>query len=228
MKTKLLAPMLVAGSPAFAQVAVSIGIGPVLYPAPVAVVAPMPAPVVAVVPPAPAVGFTWVAGYWHPAGTGWAWHAGYWGAPPYANAHWVAPHCVGGQYYPGYWHPAATTTVASGPGSYSRDTTITGYNGRTATYQNNATWGNGSYSDTRTVTGPNGRTATSTTTATYAPGSTTRDTTVHNLQINAAESELQVRPAGYLTSTLQMSFSGHGDSLSIPAVLSRAPAKYVP
>lgn len=98
MKTKLLVSlaMMLGGSSCFAQVAVSIGVGPVVYPAPVAVVAPMPASVVAYVPLPPAIGFTWVAGYWHPVGTGWAWQAGYWAAPPYPNAHWVAP-CYYGQ-----------------------------------------------------------------------------------------------------------------------------------
>src|SRR5581483_1704524 len=108
MKMKLLAFMLITVvSPVFAQVAVSIGIGPVLFPAPIRIVAPMPAPVVAVVPPRPAVGFTWVAGYWRPVGTTWVWHAGYWTAPPYANAHWIPPFYRGGQYYPGYWHSAS-------------------------------------------------------------------------------------------------------------------------
>lgn len=179
MKTKLLALLLSTGvTPAFAQfAAVTVGVGPVLLPSPIAIAAPMPAPVVAYVPPAPAVGFTWVAGFWHPVGTGWAWHAGYWSAPPSPGSHWVPPCYHGGQYYPGYWHPTAATSVAAGPDSFSRQTTVTGANGKTATYQNTASWGNGSYNDTRTVTGPNGQTASETTTASHAPGSTTRETT---------------------------------------------------
>jgi hypothetical protein len=70
------------------------------------------------------------------------------------------------------------TTITENPGSYARDTTFTGANGRTARYENNASWGNGSYADTRTVTGVNGKTATSITTASHAPGSTSRQTTV--------------------------------------------------
>jgi hypothetical protein len=178
MKTKLLALILLASGPSFAQVAVSVSLGPVVHPAPIAVVTPIPAPVVAYAPIRPVIGVTWVAGYWHPVEAGWAWHAGYWAGPPSPNAHWVAPGYNVGLYHPGYWHSVSTTTVAAGPGSYSRDTAVTGYNGRTATYQNNATWGNGSYTDTHAVTGPNGRTASSTTTASYAPGSTARETTV--------------------------------------------------
>ena len=43
--------------------------------------------------------------------------------------------------------------------SSTTTTTVTGRNGKTATYQNNATWGNGNYTDDRSVTGPNGKTA---------------------------------------------------------------------
>jgi hypothetical protein len=72
---------------------------------------------------------------------------------------------------------SVTTTIEGTPGNYSRDTTVTGANGKTATYQNDATWGNGSYTGNKTVTGPDGKTAASHTTASYAPGSTSRQTT---------------------------------------------------
>ena len=55
---------------------------------------------------------------------------------------------------------SATTTITRNPGSYSRDTTVTGVHGKTATYQNNATWGNGVYNDTRSFTGVKGGTRT--------------------------------------------------------------------
>ena len=73
---------------------------------------------------------------------------------------------------------SVTTVVSENPGSTSRTTTVTGTNGKTATYQNNAAWGNGSYTDNKTVTGFNGKTASSNTSASYAPGSTSRQTTV--------------------------------------------------
>jgi hypothetical protein len=47
---------------------------------------------------------------------------------------------------------SVSTTVTGTPGNYSRDTSVTGPNGKTATYQNNATWGNSSYTDDRTAT----------------------------------------------------------------------------
>ena len=57
---------------------------------------------------------------------------------------------------------SVTATTDRSPGSYSRDTTVTGPNGKTATYQNNRSWGNGSYQDTRSYTGANGATRTDT------------------------------------------------------------------
>ena len=63
-------------------------------------------------------------------------------------------------------------------GSYSQQESITGRNGKTATYQDNSSWGNGAYINNREVTGFNGHTATSSTTASRAPGSTSRQTTV--------------------------------------------------
>lgn len=73
---------------------------------------------------------------------------------------------------------SVTTTVSENASNSSRTTTVTGANGKTATYENNAAWGNGSYTDNKTVTGFNGKTASSNTSASYAPGSTSRQTTV--------------------------------------------------
>jgi hypothetical protein len=58
---------------------------------------------------------------------------------------------------------ATSNTIASStPGSTSRQTTVTGFNGQSSTYQNNRSWGNGSYSDTKSYTGLNGGTRTDT------------------------------------------------------------------
>jgi hypothetical protein len=133
MKTKLFALVFLAGSTMIAgpRVFVSVGFGggyhpyyaparvyapapvyyapaPVAYaPAPVAVYgAPPVAPPVGygyAVPAAPGYGYTWVGGYYYPAGRSWGWHAGAWVRPPYARAAWVAPRYAGGRYYAGYW-----------------------------------------------------------------------------------------------------------------------------
>jgi hypothetical protein len=110
MKTRLLVLVLLAGSSMFARthffVGLGIGVpGPVVAyaPPPVVAYAPPPAPVVEYVPPAPYYGYTWVRGYWYPAGPRWAWHRGYWARPPYARAYWVGPRYYGRHYYPGYW-----------------------------------------------------------------------------------------------------------------------------
>ncbi len=85
MKTKLIAGLLLAGSCLFAAPRISIGVGvgvpvpPYGYVAPAPVYA-APAPVVAV-PPAPGVGFTWVAGFWDGFGPHRVWRPGYWAAP---------------------------------------------------------------------------------------------------------------------------------------------------
>lgn len=55
---------------------------------------------------------------------------------------------------------SVATTITGGPGNYSRNTTVTAANGKTATYQNNAAWNNGSYTDSQSVTGFNGKTKT--------------------------------------------------------------------
>jgi hypothetical protein len=73
---------------------------------------------------------------------------------------------------------SVTTTMSKNPGSSSYTAIVTNANGKTATYQNNATWGNGGYTDDRSITGFNGKTASANTSAAYAPGSTARQTTV--------------------------------------------------
>ena len=80
---RLIGVMLLAGSALFAAPRISVGIG---------VGAPVYAPpaAVAVQPPSPGPGYTWVDGYWANG----AWIAGYW-APP---AYYAAP------AYPVYRH----------------------------------------------------------------------------------------------------------------------------
>jgi hypothetical protein len=109
MKPKLLALVLLAGGCAFAGPRFFFGFGagyvaPVYAPAPVAVYAPPPAALVTYAPAYVRPGYSWVGGYWYPAGPRWAWHAGYWARPPYARAYWVAPRYYGGRFYAGYWH----------------------------------------------------------------------------------------------------------------------------
>jgi hypothetical protein len=55
------------------------------------------------VPPQPGPDYIWVEGYQYPQGGRYVWHNGYWTRPPYADAYWVAPYHVGGQYFPGRW-----------------------------------------------------------------------------------------------------------------------------
>lgn len=103
MKTKLLALLLLAGSAAFAapRVFFGFGVGPAYgyYAAP-----PPPPPAYAYAPPVAAYpGYTWIGGYWYPAGARWNWHGGYWGRPPFAGAAWVGPHYYGGRYFAGHW-----------------------------------------------------------------------------------------------------------------------------
>jgi hypothetical protein len=100
IRHKLLALLFVAGTAAFAGPRVFFGVG--VGPAPVVAYAPPPPPV-AYVPVAPGPGYTWVAGYYYPAGPRWAWRSGYWVRPPYARSYWVAPRYFGGRYYGGYW-----------------------------------------------------------------------------------------------------------------------------
>jgi len=106
MKVKLLALLLLAGSSAFAGhwfVGVGIGVPRPVYAAPVYGYAPPPPVYAYAPPPCPGPGYTFVSGYWHPAGPRWAWRAGYWTRPPYARARWVAPRYYGRRYYAGYW-----------------------------------------------------------------------------------------------------------------------------
>src|SRR5438093_700465 len=106
MKMKLLALILLAGSSVFAAThfGFSVGFGgygyPYAYPYPYYV--PPPPPVVYYAPP-PRYGYTWINGYWYPAGPRWAWRAGYWARPPYRGAYWVAPRYVNRVYYRGNW-----------------------------------------------------------------------------------------------------------------------------
>ncbi len=104
MKLKILAPIVLAGSAAFAAPGVAVGDG--VYRATVQTVAylpPPPPPMIGAIPRAPGPGYAWVGGYYAPAGSRWAWHRGYWARPPYPHAHWVAPRYYRGRYYRGYW-----------------------------------------------------------------------------------------------------------------------------
>jgi hypothetical protein len=58
---------------------------------------------------------------------------------------------------------SSTTTIHNAPGQHSQSTTVTGPNGKTASYQSNASWGNGVYSGNKTYTGRNGKTVTEST-----------------------------------------------------------------
>lgn len=103
MRIKLLALLLLAGSPMLAaHWFVGVGVaGPAYgygYYAP-----PPPPPVYYAPPPAPYIGATWIGGYYYPYRAGWAWRSGYWARPPYAGAFWVGPRYYGGRYYGGYW-----------------------------------------------------------------------------------------------------------------------------
>ena len=101
MKTKLLALLFLAGSSMFAgtRVFVGIGVGGYGYRG---YYAPPP-PVVAYAPPYPGPGYTWVDGYWYPAGPRRVWHAGYWARPPYARGYVVGPRYYGRGYNRGPW-----------------------------------------------------------------------------------------------------------------------------
>jgi hypothetical protein len=92
MTKKLLPLMLLALGPLFGQISIGVRIGP-----------PPPPRVVRVVPPAPAPEHVWIAGYWYVVGNRYRWHEGYWTRPPYAGAHWVAPHHDGERFFDGYW-----------------------------------------------------------------------------------------------------------------------------
>ena len=99
MKTKLLALLFVACGSIFAHTNVFFGIGVGggygYY--------PPPPPVVAYAAPAPGPGYSWINGYYYPAGPRWAWRSGYWAPRPFVGARWVAPRYYGHRYYNGYW-----------------------------------------------------------------------------------------------------------------------------
>jgi hypothetical protein len=105
MTKKLLAVLFLAGTSLFAGPRFSIGIGiggPAYgyryYPP------PPPPPVYGYAAPVYArPGYTWVGGYWYPAGPRYAWRPGYWARPPYAGARWFAPRHHRGRYYNGHW-----------------------------------------------------------------------------------------------------------------------------
>jgi hypothetical protein len=89
----LLVGMLLTGISVFAaQVSIGIRIG-----------APPPPRVVRVQPARPGPDFFWIEGYWYPVNGKYRWHEGYWTRPPYAGAHWVAPHHDGQRFFDGYW-----------------------------------------------------------------------------------------------------------------------------
>ncbi|MBZ5577332.1 MAG: hypothetical protein LAP40_12295 [Acidobacteriia bacterium] len=92
---KLLVLLLLVGGSALAATHISVGIGigvPTYFPG---YYAPAPPPVVAVRPPYPGAGYTWVNGYWAPTGV---WVGGYW-APPYRGAYLLAPRYYAPHYY---------------------------------------------------------------------------------------------------------------------------------
>jgi len=107
MKTKFLVLMLLAGTSLFARTHVSIGIGVGGYGYPAYgyeyYPAPPPPPIVTYAPPCPGPEYTWVGGYWYPAGPRYYWREGYWSRPPYYGARWVGPRYYGRRYYRGYW-----------------------------------------------------------------------------------------------------------------------------
>lgn len=91
MGQKLLAVLLLAAGMTFAAVSVGIAIGP------------PPPPRVVAVPVSPGPGYTWIGGYWYPAGGRYLWHDGYWTRPPYVGASWVGPVHDGRYFHEGYW-----------------------------------------------------------------------------------------------------------------------------
>jgi hypothetical protein len=56
----------------------------------------------------------------------------------------------------------SSTTASRAPGTTSRETTVTGFNGQSSSYENNRSWGNGTYTDSKSYTGVNGGTRTDT------------------------------------------------------------------
>ena len=108
MKTKLIGILLLAGSSLFARshFSFSVGVGPgygYYNPAPVVVYAPPPPPRYYAPPVYVRPGYSWVDGYWYPAGPRWVWRSGYWGRRPHPRAYWVSPRYNGGRWHRGYW-----------------------------------------------------------------------------------------------------------------------------
>ena len=104
MKTKLFALIMLAGGSLFAQPGFYAGVR-IGYraPAPVVMYTAPPAPLATYVTPAPGPGYSWVGGYWYPAGARYSWRAGYWARPAFAGARWAAPRYYGGRYFGGHW-----------------------------------------------------------------------------------------------------------------------------
>jgi hypothetical protein len=110
---------------------------------------------------------------------------------------------------------SATTTITERPGSYSRDTTVTRANGQTATYRNNAAWGNGSYTDNRTVTGFNGKTATYQDNRSWGNGSYT-NTRSYTGRNGGTRTDTVTRSGGVVTNTFTGE-NGNSRTVSHPA-----------
>lgn len=104
---RLIGTLLLAGSSAFAGPRIFFGVGVGVPVAPPPAYAPVYAPAYgpgyAYVPPCPGPGYTWIGGYWYPAGARYVWRPGYWARPPYRGAVWMAPRYHRGFYYRGYW-----------------------------------------------------------------------------------------------------------------------------
>src|SRR5438270_10294689 len=92
VRNQLIIFSLLTAATAFAQLSVSVRIG-----------APPPIRVERVQPRSPGPGYSWIAGYWYPAGHRYKWHDGYWTRPTYPGARWVTPRHDGERFYEGYW-----------------------------------------------------------------------------------------------------------------------------
>ena len=103
MKTKLLVLVLLAGSSLFGATRFGFSVGFGGYGYPYAYPYYAPPPPIYYAPPAPRFGYTWIDGYWYPAGPRWVWRSGYWARPPYRGAYWVRARYVNRRYFPGYW-----------------------------------------------------------------------------------------------------------------------------
>ena len=107
MRTKLLALLFLAGSSLFAATHISVGVGLGGYGGyggyGYAYMPPPPPPRVVYAPAYPRPGYTWIGGYWYPAGPRYHWRAGYWARPPYRGGYWVAPRYYQNRYHRGYW-----------------------------------------------------------------------------------------------------------------------------